>query len=77
MIYNEDNVLTDIEKIEARQSIFSAAGRLAIAEAIKRGIPITYTENDKIIKRHPDGTEEILGNVKPNVRISTRSIRLK
>lgn len=77
MIYNEDNILTDKTKIEARQSIFSAAGRLAIAETMRRGVPVTYTENGKIIKIHPDGRQETLGTVKPDVRISARSIRLK
>lgn len=77
MIYNEDSILTDKAKIEARQSIFSAAGRLAIAEATRRGVPVTYTEDGKIIKRYPDGRQEILGTVKPNVRIPAQSIRLK
>ncbi|MFA6341859.1 MAG: hypothetical protein WCX75_03275 [Fibrobacteraceae bacterium] len=77
MLYNEDRIITDKVEIDARQSIFSAAGHLAVAEAKRHGLPITYTAKGRIIKEYADGRQEILGTVKPNVRIPARSIKLK
>ena len=77
MLYNEDRIITDKVEIEARQSIFSAAGRLAVAEAKRHGLPITYTAKGRIIKEYADGKLEILGTVKPDLRIPARSITLK
>jgi hypothetical protein len=77
MQYNEDRIITDKVERDARQSIFSAAGRFAVAEAKRHGLPITYTANGRIIKEYADGRQEILGTVKPNVHIPARSIKLK
>jgi hypothetical protein len=47
----------------------AASGKLAIAarQAIesqqKLGIPITYVDGDRVIKRFADGTQEVLGTV--------------
>jgi hypothetical protein len=47
----------------------SEAGLFAVRDAKERGLPITYVENDQIIKEYSDGRKEILGAVKPRVSI--------
>jgi hypothetical protein len=41
----------------------------AIREAKEHGLPITYVENDRIIKEYIDGRKEVLGTVKPRISV--------
>ena len=36
------------------------AGREAVERALKAGLPVTGTKDGKIVRRYPDGREEIL-----------------
>lgn len=39
------------------------AGRNAIRAQRRKGLAITFQRGDQIIKKHPDGREEVLGTV--------------
>lgn len=44
--------------------------RAAIQRSLDRGIPITFKRGNRIIKRHPDGREELLATLpKPTYRL--------
>jgi hypothetical protein len=47
----------------------SAGGLFAVRDAKERGLPITYVENDQIIKEYADGRKEVLGNAPPRVSV--------
>ena len=51
------------------QQMCSDAGLFAIKEAKERGLPITYVEDNNIIKEYADGKKEILGQIKPNIEL--------
>jgi hypothetical protein len=55
----------------------SEAGLFAIKEAKDRGLPITYVENEEIIKEYADGRKEILGRIEPRVTIKKRVFKIK
>ena len=40
--------------------LFSQAGTIAVKEAKNNNLPITYAENNLVIKEYPDGKKEIL-----------------
>lgn len=66
----EDKQIIGTCRYASFQKMCSNAGLLAIKEAKKRGLPITYVENEKIVKEYSDGKIEILGMIKPNVKVN-------
>jgi hypothetical protein len=53
------------------------AGLFAVKEAKDRGLPFTYVENNEIIKEYPDGKIEVLGKIKPKVKLTKKIYTLK
>jgi hypothetical protein len=39
--------------------------------------PITYVENEDIIKEYADGRKEILGHIKPNIKLKKRVYKIQ
>jgi len=68
--FSEDKQTIGTKRYAKFQKMCSKAGSLAIKKAQARGLPLTYVENDKIIKEYADGKKEILGKVKPRIKIS-------
>ena len=68
MSQNADNRIKDesldIEDDEVSSEVLSQAARKAGEEAVKKifamGLPITVWKNGRIIKRYPDGREELV-----------------
>ena len=54
----------------------SEAGLFAIKEAKDRGLPITYVENEEIVKEYADGRKEILGRIKPRITVRKRVFKI-
>jgi DUF438 domain-containing protein len=54
----------------------SEAGLFAVKAAKDRGLPITYVENDEIIKEYSDGRKEILGRIAPNIKVKKRVFKI-
>jgi hypothetical protein len=50
----------------------SEAGAFAVRDAKERGLPVTYVENDQIVKEYIDGRKEILGTVPPRVNVGKK-----
>ena len=67
-VYNDDERIINTPRYEEYQRLFSEAGKLAVAENKRLGIPLSYVENDKIIKEYADGRKEILGTVPPDIK---------
>jgi hypothetical protein len=53
------------DRIEAmaREGKLRGAGKQAVARLQAKGIPVTFARGNRIIKRHADGTEEVLGTI--------------
>jgi hypothetical protein len=66
-IYNDDDQIINTPRYEEYQRLFSEAGQLATARKKRLGIPISYVENNQIIKEYADGRKEVLGTVPPDV----------
>ena len=79
---NERNLYPEIEledlppeeMIKALKRISKETGRRAVAEAKALGLPITFVENDLIIKEFPDGRREILGKVAPSTTVKIGTV---
>ena len=67
--YFEDKQIIGTPRYEYFQRMCSNAGLSAIEEAKARGLPLTYVENDEIVKEHADGKKEILGRIKKRIRV--------
>ena len=67
--FDEDEQIIGTPRYEIFQQMCREAGLFAIKEAKDRGLPITYAENDEIIKEYPDGRKEVLGKIKPKVKV--------
>lgn len=39
------------------------AGRDAVRAQVERGIPVTFLRDEHVVKRHPDGREDVLAVV--------------
>lgn len=50
-------------EVMAREGKLKGAGREAIRRLLAKGIAVTFARGNRIIKRHPDGTEEVLGTI--------------
>jgi len=68
--FDEDEQIIGTPRYEIFQQMCTEAGLFAIKEAKDKGLPITYVENDEIIKEYSDGRIEILGKIKPKVKIT-------
>ncbi|MCF8243606.1 MAG: hypothetical protein K9J37_08885 [Saprospiraceae bacterium] len=66
--------LSPEEIVKALQDIGAETGRRAIAEAKALGLPVTFVENDQIIKEFPDGRREVLGNVPPSTKVEIGTV---
>jgi acetylornithine/succinyldiaminopimelate/putrescine aminotransferase len=55
--------ITDLS-MEERATLFAQAGREAVERALKAGLPVTGTKDGKIVKRYPDGREEVLKDLR-------------
>jgi hypothetical protein len=67
-VYNDDDQIINTPRYEEYQRLFSEAGQLAVAENKRLGIPLSYVENDQIIRDYADGRKEVLGTVPPDVK---------
>ena len=67
--FSEDKRIIGTLRYACFQQMCSEAGLFAIKKARDRGLPITYVENEKIVKEYCDGSKEVLGKVKPNVKV--------
>jgi len=75
--FNEDEQIIGTPGYSFFQRMCTEAGLFAIKEAKDNGLPITYADNDEIIKEYPDGTKEILGKLKPKVQAAKRIYKIK
>jgi hypothetical protein len=76
-MFSEDKPVINSKHFAEYQRMFSAAGELAVAQAKRLGLPVTYVENDEIIKEYADGTTEVLGKSAPWVHVGKQIIKLK
>ena len=67
---SDDTRIIGTHRYEEFQKMCSRAGSLAIQKAQARGLPLTYVENDKIVKQYANGKKKILGQVKPRIKIN-------
>jgi len=75
--FDEDEQIIGTPRYEYFQQMCREAGLFAIKEAKDRGLPITYVENDEIIKEYADGRIEVLGKVKPKVKVTQKVFTIK
>jgi len=66
-VYNDDDLIIGTPRYEEYQRLFSEAGKLAVAENRRLGIPISYVENGHVIKEYADGRKEIICDAIPDV----------
>jgi DUF438 domain-containing protein len=71
-MFSEDKPIINTKRYAAYQRMVSEAGAFAVYEAKAAGLPITYVENNQIVKEYADGRKEILGTVKPPVKVRKR-----
>ena len=74
--FSEDKRTIGTPRYPAFQQMCSEAGLFAIKEAKDKGLPITYVENEDIVKEYADGTKEILGQIKPRVKVKRRVYKI-
>lgn len=72
----EDKRTINTKDFESKQEFFDTAGQLAIKESKSLGLPITYIDNDEIIKEYSDGKKEVLGSVSPKVKVKEKVVIL-
>jgi hypothetical protein len=68
----EDRRIINTKYYAEYQRMVSEAGLFAVRDAKERGLPITYVENDQIIKEYSDGRKEVLGAAKPWVPVEKK-----
>jgi len=74
--FSEDKRIIGTPRYAYFQQMCSEAGLFAVKEAKDKGLPITYVENEKIIKEYADGRKEILGQIEPNVKVKKRVYKI-
>jgi hypothetical protein len=57
------------QRVIELKKICIEVGRRAVAEARALNLPLTFVENDQIVKEYPDGSREILGTVPPRLKV--------
>jgi len=75
--FDEDKRIIGTPRYEYFQRMCSEAGLFAIKEAKDKGLPITYVENNEIVKEYADGRKEILGKIKPRITVEKRVYKIK
>jgi len=75
--FDEDEQIIGTPRYETFQQMCAEAGLFAIKEAKDKGLPITYVENDEIIKEYADGKKEVLGKVKPKIKADKQVYTIK
>ena len=75
--FDEDKRIIGTPRYAYFQRMCHEAGLFAIKEAKDRGLPITYVENEEIIKEYADGRKEVLGRIKPRVKVKKRVYKIK
>ena len=68
--FDEDEQIIGTPHYVYFQRMCTEAGLFAIKEAKDRGLPVTYVENEDIIKEYADGRKEVLGKIKPRVKVN-------
>jgi len=75
--FDEDKLIIGTPRYKYFQQMCNEAGLFAIKEAKDRGLPITYVENNEIVKEYADGRIEILGKIKPGITVKKQVYKLK
>ena len=75
--FDEDEQIIGTPRYETFQQMCAEAGLFAIKEAKDKGLPITYVENDEIIKEYADGKKEVLGKVKSKIKADKQVYTIK
>jgi len=75
--FDEDAQIMGTPRYEYFQRMCTEAGLFAIKDAKDRGLPITYVENEDIIKEYPNGRKEVLGKIKPRVKVTQKVYIIK
>ena len=75
--FDEDEQIIRTHRYEYFQRMCNEAGLFAIKEAKDRSLPVTYVENDEIIKEYSDGRKEVLGKIKPKIKVTQLVYELK
>jgi len=74
--FSEDKRIIGTPRYAYFQRMCSEAGLFAVKEARDKGLPITYVENEEIIKEYADGRKEILGRIEPNIKVKKRIYKI-
>lgn len=75
--FDEDAQIMGTPRYEYFQRMCTEAGLFAIKDAKDRGLPITYVENEDIIKEYSNGRKEVLGKIKPRVKVTQKVYIIK
>jgi len=75
--FDEDEQIIGTPRYETFQQMCAEAGLFAIKETKDKGLPITYVENDEIIKEYADGKKEVLGKVKSKIKADKQVYTIK
>jgi len=71
MEFSEDEAIIGTPKYAVFQRLASTAGDLAVYEAKKAGLPVTYVDaDDRIVTEYADGRKDVIGNAPPWVPVS-------
>jgi len=62
---------------KAKQKLFSQAGSIAVKTAQNAGLPITYVENNSVVREHANGEKEILASVPCNRVLPQKKFTIK
>ena len=74
--FSEDKRIIGTPRYAVFQQMCNEAGLFAIKQAKDKGLPLTYVENDEIVKEYADGRKEILGKIKPNIKVKQRVLKI-
>ena len=74
--FSEDKRIIGTPRYASFQQMCSEAGLFAIKEAKDRGLPVTYVENEDIVKEYADGRKEILGQIKPRIKVKQKVYKI-
>jgi ABC-type molybdenum transport system ATPase subunit/photorepair protein PhrA len=73
-MFSEDKLIINTKRYAAYQRMVSETGAFEIYETKAAGLPVTHVENNQIVKEYADGRKEILGTVRPPVKVKKRCI---
>ena len=74
--FSEDKRIIGTPRYAPFRQMCSEAGLFAIKEAKDRGLPVTYVENEDIVKEYADGRKEILGQIKPRIKVKRKVYKI-